>query len=121
VLHFDLARRCVDVDMVFQFVQIRYLAAGQVAQGVSGEVSAAGNYGTDLGSSQTAMLAAQDIGMPAATSTLGSIAGNVAATAVTGGDPLAALISGGVGAGVNELTSKIDGFSSTAQIIFHLI
>lgn len=87
-------------------------AAGQVAQGVSGEVSAAGTYGTDLGSAQTAMLAAQDLGMPAATSTLGSIAGNVASSVVTGGDPLTALISGGVGAGVGELTSQIPGFAN---------
>lgn len=87
---------------------------GQIAQGVSGELATSLDYGTTIGSEQTAMLAAQNAGMPAAASlgsTVGNIAGNVASTTVRGGDPLAALIAGGVGAGVGELTSQIEGFS----------
>ena len=69
---------------------------GQIAQGVAG----------------AANTAAIDAGLEAATAkTLGNIAGNVASTTVRGGDPLAALISGGIGAGVGELTSQIEGFS----------
>ena len=68
---------------------------GQVAQGV----------GSAVGS------AATEAGLEAATAkTFGNIAGNVASTTVRGGDPLMALVSGGVGAGVNELTGQIEGF-----------
>jgi hypothetical protein len=63
-------------------------AAGQVGGWAGDEVSAASNYGTELGSQQTAMLAAQDAGMGMGT-TLGGAVGS-AAGAGTG-----ALLSGG--------------------------
>ena len=49
--------------------------------------------------------------------TAANVAGQTAATAVRGGDPLTALISGGVGAGVSEITKDIPGFDelSAAQ------
>jgi hypothetical protein len=87
---------------------------GQVAAGVGtlgDQVAAAATYGTDLGSAQTAALAAQDAGMGTIGDVAGNIAGGVARTAVTGGDPLAALVSGGVGAGVNELSAQVPGFN----------
>lgn len=69
---------------------------GEIGAGVSGGV---GNV-------------AAEAGLEAATAkTIGTIAGNVAKATAGGGDPLAALISGGVGAGVGELTSQIPGFS----------
>lgn len=86
--------------------------AGQLGSAVAGDVSAAGTYGTDLGSEQTAMLAAQDAGMPAAGTTLGNIAGKVASTAVQGGNPLTAAVAGMPAAGVNELASQITGFDA---------
>jgi hypothetical protein len=69
---------------------------GKIGAGVSGGV---GNI-------------AAEAGLDAATAaTVGRIAGNVAKATAGGGDPLAALISGGIGAGVGELTSQIPGFS----------
>ena len=69
---------------------------GEIGAGVSGGV---GNV-------------AAEAGLEAATAkTIGTIAGNVAKATASGGDPLAALISGGIGAGVGELTSQIPGFS----------
>jgi hypothetical protein len=63
-------------------------AAGQAGGWAADEVGAAANYGTDLGSQQTAMLAAQDAGMGVG-NTLGGAAG-AATGAATG-----ALLSGG--------------------------
>ena len=50
--------------------------------------------------------------------TAANVAGQTASTVVRGGDPLAALLSGGVGAGVSEITKDIPGFgelSATQQ------
>ena len=41
----------------------------------------------------------------------GSIVSGAGVAALTGGDPLQALISGGIGAGTSALTSQIDGFA----------
>ena len=82
------------IEDAFKSAAIGYVG-GQVAQGVSGAVGSA----------------ATEAGLEAATAkTFGNIAGNVAGTTVRGGDPLTALVSGGVGAGVNELTGQIEGF-----------
>ena len=89
--------------------------AGQIggAAGAAGDqAGAAAAYGTDLGSSQTAMLAAQDAGMGTAGDVAGNMLGSAAKSAVLGGNPLTALMSGGVGAGVNELSTQIPGFST---------
>jgi hypothetical protein len=49
--------------------------------------------------------AARDMGVPGS-----GVVGNVVGTAVTGGDPLKALISSGTSAAVGSITSGIDGF-----------
>jgi len=70
---------------------------GQIAQGVAG----------------AANTAALDAGLTEATSrTLANAAGNVANATVRGGDPLEALITSGISAGVNGLTSQIEGFDT---------
>ena len=92
---------------------ISYVAAevGAAAGGYGDQVGAAAEYGTQVGSQQTAMLAAQNAGM----GTIGDIAGNViggtASGAARGVDPLEALISSGVSAGTSAVTSQIEGFS----------
>jgi hypothetical protein len=92
---------------------ISYVAAevGAAAGGYGDQVGAAAEYGTQIGSQQTAMLAAQNAGM----GTIGDIAGNVlggtASGTVRGADPLEALISSGVSAGTSAVTSQIEGFS----------
>ena len=69
-----------------------------------------GQAAAGLGGAATT--AALDSGLStAAAKTIGSLAGNVGRAAVTGGDPLAALVAGGVGAGVNELAGQIPGFT----------
>jgi hypothetical protein len=55
--------------------------------------------------------AAEGAAANAGPSTFAKIAGNAAGSAVTGGNPLNALVSGGIGAGVGELTSQIPGFA----------
>lgn len=93
--------------------------AGQIggAVGAAGDAAgAAATYGTELGSAQTAMLAAQDAGMGTLGDIAGNIAGGVAKTAVMGGNPLQALITGGVGAGVGELTGQIPGFNDMSPL-----
>ena len=75
---------------------------GEIGAGVSGGVGGA----------------ATEAGLEAATATtLGNVAGNVAKAAVGGGDPLAALISGGIGAGVGEITSQIPGFNDLSPMV----
>jgi hypothetical protein len=46
---------------------------------------------------------------------MANVAGNVASTVVRGGDPLQALISGGIGAGTAALTSDIPGFADMSK------
>lgn len=80
-------------------------AAGQVGGWAGDEVSTATNYGTDIGSQQTAMLAAQDAGM--GTSNLAgnlakTIAGSATGAVLSGGDVNQAILGGlaGYGAGL---------------------
>lgn len=74
-------------------------AGGQIAQGVSSYVSPefVSEFGDVAGKSMS------------------KIAGNVAATAATGGDPLQALVSGGLNAGVSAATAEIPGFSDMTK------
>lgn len=89
----------------------------QIANGVGNlgdQFGAALEYGTDIGSQQTAMLAAQNAGMGTAGDIAGNLAGSTASQLVTGGgkiDPLTALVSSGVNAGTSEVLKNIDGFS----------
>lgn len=102
-----------DLGDVIKSVGTAYLA-GQIggAIGAAGDsAAAAATYGTELGSAQSTMLAAQEAGMGTLGDVAGNIAGNVAKATVQGGSPLAALISGGVGSGVTELSGQIPGFA----------
>ena len=80
--------------------------AGAVAGQVTGGVDSAMGTGA----------AADGSAANAGASTLAKIAGNAAGSAVTGGNPLSALISGGVNAGVGELTNQIPGFANMPTI-----
>lgn len=80
-------------------------AAGEVGGWAGDQVSAATNYGTELGSAQTAQLAAQDAGM-GMTNTLGgltkAVTGSATGAALSGGDINQAILGGlaGYGAGL---------------------
>ena len=102
-----------DLGDVIKAVGMSYLA-GEIggAVGAAGDsAAAAATYGTELGSAQSAMLAAQEAGLGTVGDIAGNIAGGVARSTVLGGDPLTALVTGGIGAGVGELTAQIPGFS----------
>lgn len=103
--------------------------AQQIGQAIGEEVNAgvdsagaASTYGTDVGSQQSNMLAAQDAGMGTAGDVAGNVAGKIAggtaAGVVMGQDPLTALTNSGISAGTSAVTSQIPGFdqlSPTAQ------
>jgi hypothetical protein len=103
--------------------------AQQIGQAVGQEVNAgvdsaaaADTYGTDVGSQQSNMLAAQESGMGTAGDVAGNVAGKIAggtaAGVVMGQDPLTALTNSGISAGTSAVTSQIPGFdqlSPTAQ------
>jgi len=76
-----------DLDDALKAAAITYAAQG-VGNYVGGQTDAAINYGTDLGSQQTAMLAAQNAGMG-----MGTVAGGAASAAAGAGT--GALLSGG--------------------------
>ena len=93
---------------------------GQIGQqaGIYGDqASAAAQYGTDLGSTQTAMLAAQEAGMGSLADIAGNVIGQVGTSIVsptiTGRDtnPLDVLLSSGVSAATPFVTNQIEGFS----------
>ena len=85
---------------------------GQAVGALGDQVGAAAEYGTNIGSQQTAMLAAQNAGMGTLGDVAGNIAGGTAASIVRGQDPLLALVSSGVSSGTSAVTSQIPGFSS---------
>jgi len=92
--------------------------AGQQAGIFGDQAAAAAQYGTDLGSAQTAMLAAQEAGLKTAGdlagNALGTLASGATSSALTGAkyDPLTTLASMGASAAAPMLTSQIEGFSS---------
>jgi len=109
-----------DIGDVLKSAATSY-ALGQIGQqaGVLGDQAAASTqYGTDLNSIQTAMLAAQESGL----GTVGDIAGNIAgkaassaaASALTGAktDPVAALANFGASTVAPMITSQIEGFDT---------
>jgi hypothetical protein len=108
-----------DLGDALESAAISFVAqgVGQYAGQFGDQLGASLEYGTDLGSAQTAMLAAQDAGM----GTIGDIAGNVigrtAAGAVRGQDPLDALISGSISQATNLLTQEIPGFSELPKSV----
>jgi hypothetical protein len=93
---------------------------GEIAGTAAGEAAAAAEYGTSIGSAQTAALAAQEAGIGGFSGTIGNIASNAASGAtralLTGGDPedaiLSSLVSGGISAGIQGVTGQIEGFNS---------
>jgi len=104
---------------------LKSAAITYAAQGVASEVSgyinsgvdsaaAANTYGTDVGSQQSNMLAAQESGMGTAGDVTGNIAGKIAggtaAGIVRGQDPLVALTNSGISAGTAAVTDQIPGF-----------
>jgi hypothetical protein len=104
---------------------LKAAAITYVSQGVASEVSnyvntgvdsaaAANTYGTDVGSQQSNMLAAQESGMGTAGDVAGNIAGKIAggtaAGIVRGQDPLVALKNAGISAGTAAVTDQIPGF-----------
>jgi hypothetical protein len=89
-------------------------AAGQVGGWAGNEVNAATNYGTDIGSQQTSMLAAQDVGMGTdnlAGNLAKTVAGSATGAALSGGDVNQAVLGGlaGYGAGL--------GLNAAGQVI----
>lgn len=76
-----------DIDDVAKAALTSYVA-GQVASGVSGSTDVVNTLGQ----------------------TGANVAGNVAAATVTGGNPVQALITGGVGAAMPEITAQIPGY-----------
>lgn len=81
------------------------------------QAATAAQYGTDLGSAQTAMLAAQEAGLGTVADVAGNVIGQVGTSVVsptiTGRDtnPLDVLLSSGVSAATPFVTSQIEGFS----------
>lgn len=104
---------------------LKSAAITYVAQGAAAEVgnyvntavdstAAANTYGTDVGSQQNNMLAAQESGMGTAGDVAGNVAGKIAggtaAGVVRGQDPLVALKNSGISAGTAAVTDQIPGF-----------
>jgi len=75
--------------------------AGEIAQGVSNELQPEFSSSGDLTASQAA--------------TASRIAGQTVGAAATGGDPLAALVNGGLNAGVSAAASEVPGFSDMTK------
>lgn len=84
---------------------------GQAVGSLGDQAAAAAQYGTDFGSAQTAMLAAQESGLGSLVDVAGNLIGSTAAGTISTGDPLQALINGGISAGTAAVTSQIPGFS----------
>jgi hypothetical protein len=90
---------------------LKSAATAYVAGGVAGQVASGVDSAMGTGAS------AEGATANAGASTLAKIAGNSAGSIVTGGNPLSALISGGVSAGVGELTNQIPGFADMPTIV----
>lgn len=102
-----------DLEDAAKAAAITYASQG-VGEYVGGEFSAAGNYGTDVGSQQTAMLAAQDAGMGASTiggKLAGTVAGAGTGAALSGRDVDQSIMGALAGFGMNL------GMNTAGQII----
>ncbi len=121
-----------DLGDIVKTVAISY-AAGKLGQAVgqsvgqyASEAAAAGQYGTQFGSAQTAMLAAQEAGMLTASdiaaSVIGAGTGSATVAVVTGRDPVQAFFTGGISAAVPAALGNIEGFdklSVTSQKVIN--
>lgn len=87
-------------------------SVGQYAGNFGDQATTSATYGTDLGSQQTAMLAAQEAGMGTVNDLVGNSIGSTAAGIVRGQDPLTALTNGGISAGTAAATAQIPGFET---------
>ena len=103
-----------DLDDALKAAAITY-AAGEIGGMAGDQVSTAANYGTELGSSQTAMLAAQDAGMGMGTlggKLAGTVAGAGTGAALSGRDLdqsiMGALAGFGMNLGMNTLGQVIN-------------
>lgn len=117
----DAVAKGAPIDKALEQAAKTYVAQ-QVGSGISNTVNnyvdsagAATTYGTDVGSQQSNMLAAQESGLGTAGDVAGNVAGTVAggtaAGVIRGQDPLVALQSSGISAGTSAVTSQIPGFS----------
>ena len=109
----DAVAKGAPLDKALEQAAITYAAQG-VGNYVNNAVDSAGaanTYGTDVGSQQSNMLAAQESGMGTAGDVAGNIAGGAASSIVRGQDPLTALKNSGVSAGTTAVTAQIPGFS----------
>lgn len=114
----DVAIAGGDFGDVLKAVAVSYAAqtvgsyVGKVASGVPTAIK----YGTNIGSQQTAMLAAQEIAVRTAEGVAGQILGSAAAGAtvavITGQNPVQAFLTGGVGAAVPAVLGQVSGFSN---------
>lgn len=101
-----------DLEDGLKSAALTYVAqgVGQYAGQMGDQLGASLEYGTDLGSAQTATLAAQNAGMGSIGDLAGNVIGGAAAGTVRGGDPLDALLSGSISAATGLLTKEIPGF-----------
>lgn len=81
----------------------------------AGKGYAAGAIGAEVSSSLSPEFAASGDLTASQAATAARIAGNVAGTTVAGGDPLQALVNGGIGAGTSAVTSEIPGFADMSK------
>lgn len=102
-----------DLDDALKAAAVTYVA-GEVGGMAGDQVSAAANYGTELGSAQTAMLAAQDAGMGMSTlggKLAGTVAGAGTGAALSGRDLDQSIMGALAGFGMNL------GMNAAGQVI----
>lgn len=113
-----------DLGDIATSAAVTYVAmeAGQLAGDYASQVSTATQYGTEVGSQQTALLASQDVGINTITQTASTVGASTARGAtgagLSGGDVVggatSGLVSGGIGAGTSSLIdSATSAFNST--------
>lgn len=102
-----------DIEDALVSAATTYVSQGiaQAAGSLGDQAAAAAQYGTDFGSAQTAMLAAQESGLGSLVDVAGNLIGSTTAGTISMGDPIQALINGGISAGTAAVTSQIPGFS----------
>ena len=109
----DAVANGAPIDKALEQAAITYAgqSVGNYVNNAVDSAGAANTYGTDVGSQQSNMLAAQESGMGTAGDVAGNIAGGAASSMVRGQDPLVALKNSGISAGTAAVTDQIPGFS----------